>query len=71
VVVSLVYLVIQIRQNTAQVEAQTRAHHVASTTSIHTTFAAFRSLISASPENAALWAKGQRDLDSLDAAERT
>ena len=71
VVVSLVYLAAQIRQNTAQVESQARAQQVASTSSIHNTFTAFRSLIAGSADNADLWARGQADLSSLTPAERT
>lgn len=71
VVVSLVYLAAQIRQNTAQVESQMRAQQVASTSSIHQTFSTFRSLIAGTPDNAALWAKGQSDLASLTDTERT
>ena len=70
VVVSLVYLAAQIRQNTRQVEEQTRAHQVASMTAVSQAFTGFRTLMAGNPVNADLWAKASKGLEGLSAAER-
>ena len=70
VVISLVYLAAQIRQNTRQVEEQARAHQVASMSSVGQGFSSWRTLIAGSSENAAVWEKGGKDLAGLSPAER-
>lgn len=70
VVVSLVYLAVQIRQNTRQVQEQTRSHHLASLSSVGQGFLEFRASISRNQQTASVWVRGNEDLSSLPKEER-
>jgi hypothetical protein len=70
VVVSLVYLAVQIRQNTRQVQEQTRSHHLASLSAAGQGFLEFRASISRSQQTASVWVRGNNDLSSLADDER-
>ena len=70
VVVSLIYLAAQIKQNTRSVDEQTRAHRVASLTAVGQGFSGFRSLIASDDKNAGLWEKASSGLANLNPTER-
>ena len=63
VVISLIYLAVQIRQNTRSVRMA--SHH-----SINTSLHDLSKLGASDPALAELWLKGRRDLDSLSEVER-
>ena len=60
VLVSLIYLSIQIRHNSRQVEEQTRALNADSVTAIETAHSNFRRSIINSPQVASLWRQAFR-----------
>ena len=70
VVVSLIYLAVQIRQNTQQVQEQTRSHHLASLSAVGQGFLEFRASISRNQQTASVWVRGNEDLSSLASEER-
>ncbi len=69
VVVSLVYLALQIRQNTRQVVQNTRTVHRESTRAFQEDANAWRSYLIQSPEIAELYRRGLRHPDELDPGE--
>jgi hypothetical protein len=70
VVVSLVYLAFQIRQNTKQLEQSERTSIAASVTASATTYRENRQYIYTNPEVAEMYLKGLADPESLDEVER-
>ncbi|MFC1575545.1 hypothetical protein ACFL5A_02720 [Gemmatimonadota bacterium] len=70
VVVSLIYLAVQIRQNTRQVYEQTRSHHLASLSAVGQGFLEFRASISRNQQTASVWVRGNEDLSCLGDEER-
>lgn len=70
VVVSLIYLAAQIKQNTRSVEEQTRAHRVASLTAVGQGFTGFRTLLAGNQQNAELWENASNGLGQLSRSER-
>ena len=70
VVVSLIYLAAQIRQNTRQVEEQTRSHHLSSLSDVGHGFREFRASISRNRQVASVWVRGRADLSQLSDDER-
>jgi len=71
VVLSLIYLAAQIRQNTRQVEEQCRTQRQNSILGARSSFTEWRSLVIQDPTIAGVWAKGNRGLELLDQNERT
>ena len=70
VVVSLVYLAVQIRQNTRQVEEQGRAQRFSALGVLFDNWRTFRGNISADPAVAGIWRRGNEDPAQLDKDER-
>ena len=70
VVLSLVYLAAQIRQNTLQVEEQCRSQRQNSMLGARSAFTEWRSLIVQDPSVAATWKKGNQSLELLSEDER-
>lgn len=66
VVVSLIYLAAQIRQNTKQVEEQARGQRFAVLGTLGDQWRGFRSQVTNSPEVASIWRRGNEDFHSLD-----
>jgi hypothetical protein len=71
VVASIFYLAVQIRNNTVELEQQSRQHELSSLVAIETCFSQFRSMIAINAQVAAVWNKAMRDLNDLNAEERT
>ena len=71
VVVSLVYLAVQIRQNTRQVEEQARGQRFMVLGALGDQWRGFRSNVVSSPEVAGIWRRGNGNLSSLSDDERT
>lgn len=70
VVVSLVYLAAQVRQNTIQVREQVRSHHLDSLAAVAQKFASWRLTIAEDADIASVWQRGNADLGQLNAADR-
>lgn len=70
VVASLIYLAIQIRHNTKEIEEQNRAHELGTLSDLAGRFTNFRSYIIENEKTALVWQKGRDDLDSLTPEER-
>jgi len=70
VIVSLVYLSIQIRINTRQVGEHSRELRIAAIDSVAASFSRFRDPLIRDPELAALWLRGTQDYGGLDEVER-
>jgi len=70
VVVSLIYLAVQIRQNTKQVEEQARGQRFAALGTLGDQWRGFRSQVTNSTEVASIWRRGNEDFDSLDGDSR-
>lgn len=70
VVVSLIYLAAQIRQNTKQVEEQARGQRFAALGTLADQWRGFRSQITNSVEVASIWRRGNEDFDILDVDSR-
>lgn len=70
VIVSLVYLSVQIRQNTRQIGEHSRELRIAALDAIASSFSRFRDPLIRDPELAALWLKGIEDYDALDPVEQ-
>jgi hypothetical protein len=70
VAITLVYLAIQVRQNTVQLRKHDRLAHAEAAGAAFDAFSRFRSQIIGSPEVAGLYHRGSRDPDSLDPIER-
>jgi hypothetical protein len=71
VVLSLIYLAAQIRQNTQQVEEQCRTQRQNSLLGARSSFTEWRSLVIQDPTIAAIWRKANRGLEQLAEDERT
>ena len=71
VVGSLVYLSIQIRHNSRQVEEQIRALNADSLTAIENVFSRFRHSLIANPQVASLWRRTLESFDSLNDDEKS
>ena len=70
VVLSLVYLAMQIRQNTQLVEEQCRTQRQNSLLGARSAFTEWRSMVIQDSAIAAIWRKGSRSLELLDEDER-
>lgn len=70
VVATLIYLAVQVRQNTAQLRRSAELDHVHSRDSTFESFSRFRGQVISSQDVAALYYKGSVDLASLDPVER-
>ena len=70
VVVSLVYLAVQIRQNTRQINENTESLRITSRDEALRTFSHYREHIIRHPEIADLYLRGGRNLRDLDAVDR-
>ncbi len=70
VIISLVYLSVQIRQNTAQIGEHSRELRIAALDAIASSFSRFRDPLIRDPELAALWLRGIEDYEGLDPVER-
>lgn len=70
VVVSLIYLAAQIRQNSKQVEEQVRALRLQGFDRSSSDFSALRLSISSSPQIADVWRRAKENYSDLPAAER-
>ena len=70
VVVSLVYLAMQIRQNTRQVEEQGRAQRFSALGVLFDNWRNFRGKIISDPKVASIWRRGNEDPSQLDADDR-
>jgi len=70
VVISLVYLAAQIRQNTRQVEEQGRSQRFAALGMLFDNWRNFRSNITADPKIARIWRLGNQNPSQLDADDR-
>jgi len=66
VVVSLIYLAVQIRQNTKQIEEQARGQRFAVLGLLGDQWRGFRSQVTNSPEVASVWRRGNENLFDLD-----
>lgn len=66
VVVSLVYLAVQIRQNTRQVEEQSRAQRFSALGILFDNWRNFRTSIATNPAVASIWRRGNEDPNQLD-----
>lgn len=71
VVGSLVYLAVQIRQNTGQLEEQSRNHELTSLIAVEACFSNFRGMVTRNAQVASLWHRALEDLDQLSPEERT
>ena len=71
VVLSLIYLAAQIRQNTQQVEEQCRTQRQNSLLGARSSFTEWRSLVIQDPTIATIWRKANRGLELLNEEERT
>lgn len=71
VVASLVYLALQIRHNTDQLEQQNRHHELTSLVAIESCFTHFPTLIGQSEQVASLWHRAVDDFDGLEPREKT
>ena len=71
VVISVVYLAVQVRRNTEQLEQQSRQHEFASLVAIESCFTQFRSMISQNEQVASVWHRALENLDQLSPEERT
>jgi hypothetical protein len=71
VVLSLVYLAVQIRQNTQQVQEQCRTQRQNSLLGARAAFTEWRSFVIQDSTTVALWRKGSQALDLLTEDERT
>ena len=67
---SLIYLAVQIQQNTKQVEEQARGQRFAALGTLADQWRGFRSEITNSLEVASIWRRGNEDFESLDADSR-
>ena len=65
VIVSLVYLGYQIRQNTKQMEAQARTQRVSALNTVEAAFTRFRESIIRDPQVASLWRRARLDFGVL------
>ena len=65
VVVSLIYLAAQIRQNSNQVSEQIRALELQAYDTTATTFTNFRTTIASNPQLASLWRRGKESFKEL------
>jgi hypothetical protein len=70
VIVSVIYLAAQVRQNTRQVQEQVRAHHLESLSAVATKFSAFRLAVAGTNELADIWLRGNARLSALSATDR-
>jgi hypothetical protein len=70
VVVSLVYLAVQIRQNTRQAEEQGRAQRFSALGVLFDNWRNFRTNIISDPRVANIWRRGNEDPNQLDGDER-
>lgn len=70
VVISLIYLAAQIRQNSRQVEEQVRALRLQAYDSAGADFSALRLQISASPQVASVWRRAKNSYSALGPDER-
>ena len=70
VVATLIYLAIQVRQNTAQLHRSAELSRVEARDSTFEAFSSFREQVISSPDVAALYYKGATDPGSLDPVER-
>ena len=70
VLLTLVYLAIQIRQNTRQVENHLKTVDLASFNAIDESFSRFRHMLATSPQTADLWRRTKQDYLSIDDSER-
>lgn len=70
VIVSLVYLSIQIRINTRQVGEHSRELRIATIDSVAASFSRFRDPLIRDPELAELWLRGTKDYETLGEVER-
>ncbi|MGD8810077.1 MAG: hypothetical protein PVG24_10755 [Gammaproteobacteria bacterium] len=70
VVVSLVYLAVQIRQNTRQVEEQGRAQRFSALSVLFDNWRHFRGYVISDPRVAGIWRRGNEDPGRLDADDR-
>jgi hypothetical protein len=70
VLITLIYLTIQMRQNNRQIAENTKVIRLAARGTTQETFSRFRSLIGSSPEVAELYLKGCADYRALSRAER-
>ena len=70
VVVSLIYLGVQIRQNTRQVEEQAKGQRFAVLGVLGDQWRGFRSNVTSDPRAANIWRRGNEDLSQLEADER-
>lgn len=66
VVVSLIYLAAQIKQNTKQVEEQARGQRFVALGTLGEQWRGFRSQVTNSPEVASIWRRGNEDFEGLD-----
>jgi len=71
VIASLIYLSIQIRHNSRQVDEQTRALNAASLEAIETAFSRWRQPIASSEQAASVWRRCLEDFESLSPDEQT
>jgi hypothetical protein len=71
VIASLIYLSIQIRHNSRQVDEQTRALNAASLEAIEAAFSRWRQPIASSEQAASVWRRCLEDFESLSADEQT
>jgi hypothetical protein len=70
VIVSLLYLAAQIRQNTRQLDEVGRSQRLESLNEVANRFTHWRELITANGDVASIWRRGQADFRSLDEDER-
>lgn len=70
VVVSLIYLAVQVRQNTRQLVEQTKSHHLSSLSDVGHGFREFRASVARDQQVASVWWRGISNLPSLNDAER-
>ena len=70
-IATLFYLALQIRQNTRAVEEQCRTQRQNSVLGARSAFTEWRSLVIQDPSIAAIWRKGNQDLEHLNEDERT
>lgn len=65
VIVSLIYLATQIRQNTSQLEQAGRSHRLESLHEVANRFTHWRELLTVNSDVASIWRRGQEDLKNL------
>ena len=70
VVATLIYLAVQVRQNTEQLRRSAEIEYLGAGTATFESFSSFRMQLASSPELAALYHKGALDPGSLDPVER-